>query len=69
MPVAGSTCESPEAQTLTPHETHLKIPPASGACNMVRRRFLYCRYIVLGIKIVIFARENYTLDNYDTFDY
>ena len=24
MPVAGSTCESHEAQTLTPHETHLK---------------------------------------------
>nr|DAE92453.1 MAG TPA: hypothetical protein [Myoviridae sp. ct7CH26] len=29
MPVAGSTCESHEAQTLMPLETHLKIPPAS----------------------------------------
>ena len=61
MPVAGSTYESPEAQTLTPHGTHLKIPPASGACNMVRRRFLYCRYIVLGIKIVIFAEREFNI--------
>lgn len=69
MPVAGSTCESHEAQTLKPHGIRLKIPPASGACDTARRRFLYYRYIVFGIKIVIFAKENYTLDNYDTFDY
>ena len=39
MPVAGSTCESHEAQTLKPHGIRLKIPPASEACNTARRRF------------------------------
>nr|DAQ46454.1 MAG TPA: hypothetical protein [Caudoviricetes sp.] len=28
---------------------------------MVRRRFLYCRYIVLGIKIVIFAEREFNI--------
>nr|DAN31099.1 MAG TPA: hypothetical protein [Caudoviricetes sp.] len=61
MPVAGSTCESPEAQTLTPHgHTSRSHPPLEPAIWQ-GGGFLYCRYIVLGIKIVIFAEREFNI--------